>query len=132
MGILNPPRTIVVPIATDHTHSATLTLPWFVQRATYSPKACAFEALVNGEAAFGAIYDAIEQATTSIDIICWGFQPSMYFKRQYQQSATNLTIGQLLDKKAAQGCTCVCCAGRASTTQPSSWKTRHPAPTRRP
>jgi phosphatidylserine/phosphatidylglycerophosphate/cardiolipin synthase-like enzyme len=104
MGILHPPRTIVVPIATDHTHSATLTLPWFVQRATYSPKACAFEALVNGEAAFGAIYDAIEQATTSIDIICWGFQPSMYFKRQYQQSATNLTIGQLLDKKAEQGC----------------------------
>jgi len=98
MSILHEDQTITVPIATDHTRSATLTLPWFVQGTVYSPKGCSFEPLVNGEAAFGAIYDAIEQATHSIDIICWGFQPSMYFKRGYL--AGNLTIGQLLDKKA--------------------------------
>src|SRR5450830_1688883 len=98
MSILYEDQIINVPIATECTRSATLTLPWFVQCTTYKPAACSFEALVNGEAAFGAIHDAIEQATKSIDIICWGFQPSMYFKRGH--IAGNLTIGQLLDKKA--------------------------------
>ncbi|WP_034299177.1 phosphatidylserine/phosphatidylglycerophosphate/cardiolipin synthase family protein [Herbaspirillum sp. RV1423] len=98
MSILFEDQHITVPIATECTRSATLTLPWFIQRTTYDPTACSFEALVNGEAAFGAIHDAIEQATKSIDIICWGFQPSMYFKRGH--IAGNLAIGQLLDKKA--------------------------------
>ena len=102
MSIVHPEQHIIVPIATNHTRSATITLPWFVQRATYSPKACSFEALVNGEAAFAAIYDAIDRATTSIDIICWGFQPSMYFKRG-PNDGNQFTIGQLLDNKVQQG-----------------------------
>ncbi|MGG2343633.1 hypothetical protein ACQUZQ_21320, partial [Aeromonas veronii] len=37
----------------------------------------------------------------SIDIICWGFQPSMYFKRGLGGASMN--IGELLITKGLQG-----------------------------
>lgn len=55
-----------------------------------------FRALINGEEAFGAIYDKIENASSSIDIAIWGFQPSMYFKRK--KDGKFLRIGDLLIK----------------------------------
>lgn len=91
---------IVVPIALSETRSAVLTLPWFVQRTEYRPKGATYKPLVNGEAAFGALYDAIDNATQTIDYVCWGFQPSMHFRRDGGQS---LCIGDLLIKKAKQG-----------------------------
>lgn len=90
---------ITVPIALSQTRSAVFTLPWFVQHTRYRPKATNYRPLVNGEAAFGALYDAIDKATTTIDYICWGFQPSMHFKRD----GKSLCIGDLLIKKAKQG-----------------------------
>ncbi|WP_227668574.1 phospholipase D-like domain-containing protein [Klebsiella variicola] len=57
--------------------------------ATYKP-------LVNGEEAFAAVYHAIMNAQKTVDIICWGFQPSMYFIRDGQ----SLCIGELLCKIA--------------------------------
>ena len=57
-----------------------------------------FRALINGEEAFGAIYDKIENASSSIDIAIWGFQPSMYFKRK--KDGKFLRIGDLLIKMA--------------------------------
>lgn len=74
-------KPIVTPIALSRTNSATITLPWFVQRTEYCPAQSTFRPLVNGEEAFGVVYDAIAAARRSVDIICWGFQPSMYFKR---------------------------------------------------
>ncbi|MCK1793939.1 phospholipase D-like domain-containing protein [Pseudomonas violetae] len=91
---------ITVPIATSKTTSCVLTLPWFVQCTEYSPVPATFEPLVNGERAFGAVYDAIMAAQSSVEIICWGFQPSMYFKRGDTRS---LRIGDLLIKKAEEG-----------------------------
>jgi len=58
-----------------------------------------FKPLVNGREAFGEVYRAIEDAKRSVCIICWGFQPSMYFVRQ----GSPLMIGQLLEKKAREG-----------------------------
>ena len=91
--------TITVPIATGKNTSCVLTLPWFVQSTEYPPVPATFEPLVNGECAFGAVYDAIEKANNSVEIICWGFQPSMYFKRG---DTSSLCIGQLLGIKAAE------------------------------
>ncbi|CAD6554953.1 Cardiolipin synthase [Paraburkholderia hiiakae] len=94
------PSPIVVPIALSQTRSATITLPWFLQRTEYNPAGATYTPLVNGEEAFGALYDAIDNATCTVDYVCWGFQPSMYFKRD---GGTSLRIGDLLIKKAKAG-----------------------------
>lgn len=94
------PSPIVVPIALSQTRSATITLPWFVRRTEYNPTGATSTPLVNGEEAFGALYDAIDKASCTVDYVCWGFQPSMYFKRDGGKS---LRIGDLLIKKAKAG-----------------------------
>ena len=93
--------TITTPLALSCTKSATLTSPWFVQSTEYYPAQATFKPLVNGEEAFGTIYDAIMAAQHSVDIICWGFQPSMYFKRN--DGGGSVCIGQLLAQKGADG-----------------------------
>jgi phosphatidylserine/phosphatidylglycerophosphate/cardiolipin synthase-like enzyme len=90
---------IVVPVALQHTQTATCTSPWYVQDTEYPPAKATFQPLINGEEAFKAVHLAIEQATRSIDIICWGFQPSMYFIRDGKSPR----IGELLISKAKQG-----------------------------
>lgn len=70
---------------------------WFLKdlpvRASY------FQYLINGEQAFNKLYEEIEQAKISVDIAIWGFQPSMFFKRD----GKSLCIGDLLAKKALEG-----------------------------
>jgi phosphatidylserine/phosphatidylglycerophosphate/cardiolipin synthase-like enzyme len=78
--------------------SATVTSPWLVDDSEYEALDASFQTLVNGEEAFKAVYLAIEQAKKSVCIICWGFQPSMYFIRDGQ----HLMIGQLLEKIARE------------------------------
>jgi len=97
-GLKTATPTIIVPIATSKTNTCQLNLPWFTQRTEYGPVPATFEPLVNGECAFGAVYDAILEAKSSVEIICWGFQPSMYFKRG---DTSSLCIGQLLGVMAA-------------------------------
>lgn len=77
-----------------------LCTPWFVQLTEYPPMSASYRPLVNGKEAFGAIYDAILAARHTVDIICWGFQPSMYFKRD---GGDSLCIGDLLIKKGLDG-----------------------------
>ncbi|WP_414448149.1 phosphatidylserine/phosphatidylglycerophosphate/cardiolipin synthase family protein [Burkholderia sp. 22PA0099] len=84
---------ITTPLAQNQTSQATLTLPWHVQPSEYGPAQCSFRPLVNGEEAFGAVYDAILGARKTVDIICWGFQPSMYFRRG---GGGAMRIGELL------------------------------------
>ncbi|MEO6855510.1 MAG: hypothetical protein ABI410_06025 [Rhodoferax sp.] len=79
--------------------NATLTPPWFVTQTEYPRKAATFGLLINGENAFLAIHQAIEAAQKTVCIICWGFQPSMYFIRD----GKNPSIGELLEKKAREG-----------------------------
>lgn len=83
---------IVSPIATDITQQCVITPPWFVQGSEYHPLPATYYPLINGEEAFGAVHHAIENARKSVDIICWGFQPSMYFVRDGKAPC----IGQLL------------------------------------
>ncbi|CAR54005.1 MULTISPECIES: phospholipase D-like domain-containing protein [Burkholderia] len=92
-------KSITTPIAQNHTSSAMACLPWFVCNSEYSPSAAGFRPLVNGRDAFAAVYKAIADAKHSIDIICWGFQPSMYFLRD----GTGKRIGELLEQKGKEG-----------------------------
>ncbi|WP_321885014.1 phospholipase D-like domain-containing protein [Paraburkholderia bannensis] len=94
-----PNTTITTPLAQNQTSTASATFPWFVQQAEYNPAQCTYRPLVNGEEAFGAVYDAILAARHSVDIICWGFQPSMYFRRG---TGGTRTIGSLLVHKGKQ------------------------------
>ena len=91
---------ITAPIATSKTNSCQLNLPWFVECTEYPPVPATFEPLVNGERTFSAVYDAIWHAKSRVEIICWGFQPSMYFKRG---KTCSLCIADLLIKKANEG-----------------------------
>jgi phosphatidylserine/phosphatidylglycerophosphate/cardiolipin synthase-like enzyme len=99
------PSKIVAPIALNETSAARLCLPWFVGvtsegKAEFHPVPASYKPLVNGEEAFGALYDAISAAQRSIDVICWGFQPSMYFRRS---GGDSLCIGDLLVQKGREG-----------------------------
>lgn len=93
-----PPAQHVVPIQRGD-YTVTITPPWFVDRAEYTPKLGSFRLLVNGLEAFGELYRAISAAKKSISIICWGFQPSMYFVRDGRA----VSIGALLERKAREG-----------------------------
>ena len=103
-------KPIQIP-ASKYMPKAKVGLSWFltdpdkkVRNASESdahsqPVPATFKALVNGEGAFGALYDKIANAQHSIDIAIWGLQPSMYFKRD----GKSLRIGDLLIKKALEG-----------------------------
>lgn len=90
---------IVVPVALAHTNQCTITSPWFVCDTEYHPVAASYVPLINGEEAFKAVHLAIAQAKKSVDIICWGFQPSMYFIRD----GNSPSIGELLMALARKG-----------------------------
>jgi len=107
------------PVSFQETDTVTLCAPWYVQDSEYGPALATYKPLVNGEDTFRAVHEAIEKATHSVDIICWGFQPSMYFIRKPSSPASTLAmptpgglrgvtwqhvcIGELLMHKARQG-----------------------------
>ena len=103
-------KPIQIP-ASKYMPKAKVGLSWFLSEedkkarnasesdAHSQPVPATFKALVNGEEAFGALYDKIADADHSIDIAIWGLQPSMYFKRD----SKSLCIGDLLIKKALDG-----------------------------
>ncbi len=88
----------VVPVLRGNM-TCKLTPPWFLDRSEYEPDQGSCKLLINGQEAFGEVYKAIAAAKKSVCIICWGFQPSMFFIRD----GKSLSIGQLLEKKAAEG-----------------------------
>lgn len=90
---------IVTPVALQHTQQVTCTSPWYVQNTEYPPAMATYQPLINGEEAFKAVHLAIAKATKTVDIICWGFQPSMYFIRDICAPS----IGELLMAKAKEG-----------------------------
>ncbi|MBD9504324.1 phospholipase [Pseudomonas sp. PDM17] len=87
---------IVVPLALQYGNEITCNSPWFVTDTEYKPRPASYKPLINGEEAFRAVHEAIAKATRSVDIICWGFQPSMYFIRD----GSAPSIGELLMAKA--------------------------------
>ena len=85
---------------------ATVNFNWFLKDAEKfengtrsEPVPATFKALVNGKEAFEELHDRIANAQHSIDIAIWGFQPSMYFKRDGKSPC----IGDLLIQKALEG-----------------------------
>ena len=78
---------------------AKATPQWFLTDTEYPRRAATFGLLINGEDAFRAVHEAIEAAKKTVCIICWGFQPSMYFIRDGKSPS----IGELLEKKAREG-----------------------------
>ncbi|WP_137009489.1 phospholipase D-like domain-containing protein [Aquitalea aquatilis] len=104
-------KTITAPVCTKEQMKAHLTLPWFVQKSEYHSHPASFQILVNGEDAFAAVHYALAKAKKNICIICWGFQPSMYFVRKGADmvkyadvaEAVPAQIGKLLEHKAKQG-----------------------------
>lgn len=84
---------------TPKAHKSTaLTMDWFARKALYPPRAgIQVTPLINGEHAFGAVYDAIRGAQKSIEIISWGFDPAMRFKPDSDR------IGELLDVQGRHG-----------------------------
>ncbi len=91
---------IVAPVSFQETDTVTLCAPWYVQESEYGPALATYKPLVNGLETFGVVHLAIAGATRSVDIICWGFQPSMYFIRTGEKQPC---IGELLMQKAKQG-----------------------------
>lgn len=70
------------PIGLQHLREANLTMPWFVERAKYpARRANVIEPLINGERTFKALHEAIANAKKTVDIISWGFDPSMRLLR---------------------------------------------------
>ena len=90
---------IISPVALQHAQQVTCTPPWYVQSTEYPPALATYQPLINGEEAFKAVHLAIAQATKTVDIICWGFQPSMFFIRDGRAPC----IGELLMAKAREG-----------------------------
>jgi phosphatidylserine/phosphatidylglycerophosphate/cardiolipin synthase-like enzyme len=90
---------IVTPVALQHTQEVTCTPPWYVRNTEYPPAMATYQPLINGEEAFRAVHLAISKAKATVDIICWGFQPSMYFIRNGQEPC----IGELLMAQARKG-----------------------------
>jgi phosphatidylserine/phosphatidylglycerophosphate/cardiolipin synthase-like enzyme len=88
-------------IAVNSKRDVNLTMPWFSQKSKYHPSAGnVVHPLINGERAFGAVHEAISAAKKSIDIISWGFDPSMRLVRPGGKR-----VGELLKEKAAAGVT---------------------------
>ncbi|MFB0713794.1 phospholipase D-like domain-containing protein [Buttiauxella noackiae] len=89
---------IVSPVATADTSQCALITPWFVGDTEFPPMQATYMPLVNGEEAFRAVHEAIASAQKTVDIICWGFQPSMYFIRNGKEPC----IGELLIRIAKE------------------------------
>lgn len=85
-------------IATSEKPSANLSVEWFAKSGYLRRANNEITPLINGEAAFAAVATAISGAKKSIDIVSWGFDASMRFKRPGGDR-----IGELLRQKGKEG-----------------------------
>ncbi|WJV25557.1 MULTISPECIES: phospholipase D-like domain-containing protein [Pseudomonas] len=83
-------------VSLENQRSVILSFPWFVSQAKYPPRpANRIEPLINGDRAFRAVYNAIDKAQHSVEIISWGFDPSMRMTRPNGER-----LGDLLRRRA--------------------------------
>lgn len=95
----SPSVTERAAIAVSNKRDVNLPMPWFARSAKYQPRSGnVIQPLINGQRAFAALHDAIGKATKSVDIISWGFDPSMRLVRPDGER-----IGSLLESKARAG-----------------------------
>jgi phosphatidylserine/phosphatidylglycerophosphate/cardiolipin synthase-like enzyme len=94
--ITAPERT---EIGLNNRREVNLTMPWFVPKSKYPPRhGNVLLPLINGERAFASVHAAISAARKSIDIISWGFDPSMRLMRP-----NGSRVGDLLKARAKAG-----------------------------
>jgi phosphatidylserine/phosphatidylglycerophosphate/cardiolipin synthase-like enzyme len=91
------PPVLTVPIPHGQCR-ADVTPRWFVCDSEYHPHLATYRPMVNGKEAFGEVHRAIAAAKKSVCIVCWGFQPSMYFIRD----GASPKLGDLLIAKARE------------------------------
>lgn len=95
------PPIIQVPVSSHMVVHATPS--WIPEKTKYPMSLFAYAPLINGQRTFAAVAEAIRKAKKSIDIITWGFQPSMYFERDTFANAGKFpNIGELLVQKRAK------------------------------
>ncbi|WP_272520655.1 MULTISPECIES: phospholipase D-like domain-containing protein [unclassified Providencia] len=83
---------------------AHMTPSWIPERTKYPMSLFTYAPLINGQQTFAAVAEAIRKSKKSIDIITWGFQPSMYFERSSNaREGQYPMIGELLEQKANEG-----------------------------
>jgi phosphatidylserine/phosphatidylglycerophosphate/cardiolipin synthase-like enzyme len=81
-----------------------MTPSWIPEGTKYPMSLFVYAPLVNGKQTFAAVAEAIRHAKHSVEIITWGFQPSMYFERSRGiNEGTFPTIAELLEQKAKEG-----------------------------
>lgn len=95
-------RNIVSPLAPVNAGQCVVIPPWFVQDTEFHPTQATYKPLVNGEEAFAAVHHAIANAKKTVDIICWGFQPSMYFIRDGKAPCIGELLVNLAKEKKVQ------------------------------
>lgn len=76
----------------------TLTPKWHLEDGENPLRQTSYALLINGERTFAAIASAIENATKSIDIAMWGYDPDMYLIRD--GSIRTRTLEDLLEEAA--------------------------------
>lgn len=92
---MSPPKDSFT-VSLENKRDVRATLPWFVSDAKYPPRPSnIIEPLINGESAFRAVNEAIAAAKKTVDIISWGFDPSMRLVRPAGER-----LGDLLRRKA--------------------------------
>lgn len=89
---------ITTPLAQNQTNQCLITPPWFVSGSEYHCLLSSFKPLVNGQEAFAEVHRAIAGANQSVYIICWGFQPSMYFIRDGASPSIGCLLEQIGDR----------------------------------
>lgn len=84
-------------VALNNKRDVVVTPPWFAKSSNgYPPRpGNVVQPLINGERAFAAVYEAINNAKKTVDIISWGFDPSMRLLRPNGER-----LGELLKRKA--------------------------------
>lgn len=84
-------------VALNNKRDVVVTPPWFAKsKNAYPPRpGNVVQPLINGERAFAAVYEAINNAKKTVDIISWGFDPSMRLLRPNGER-----LGELLRRKA--------------------------------
>ncbi|WP_018604930.1 phospholipase D-like domain-containing protein [Uliginosibacterium gangwonense] len=89
--------------------SAKSGVQWLLEKSKYPIAEISSDNEINvfvcGQQGFASIYEDIMAAKTSVDLVCWGFDPGMPLIRDGGPWRKEHTYGELLKAKAAEGVT---------------------------
>ncbi len=97
-----------VDVAIDEvSRKASGSAQWFLEGGGYPPitRGNALEFMICGEEGFGSIANDLRAAQSTVDIVCWGFDPGMELERTGNDWRRGDTYGDLLESLARRGVT---------------------------